>query len=426
MGGLLEGVLTCPFNEFFVDNITHSLFGASVSESLWSLLPQKTKEIAAPHTRRAMLFTSVLANNFPDLDFIYSTRMYSNLRISSLLHHRGHTHTFVIAILESLLILGILAVLQYGFKKWHFKKEWKLLALLSFLGLFTHILLDSINQYGVHPLWPFNNGWLFGDLVFILEPWAWVTFSLFLWSVTERKSLRIFYLSLCALGFLLAFLTGTVPLPMCIFLGLWGVILILVFRFSSTQTKAWLHLLSVSLMLGSFWICRNKIRSLATDELRLGSKNSLIHDIILSPLPINPFCWSLLTVEKENDVLKIQRALAAPFPQILGLKACEHLRFFGIHQKTTASQAHFFWERTEKVSLLELRKLEDEFCDVKEFLKFARAPYFWKEDGKVFVSDLRFERSGKRGFATIEVSSLKPPCPDSKAPWLSPIQPLLN
>jgi len=409
-----------------MDNITHSLFGATVSESLWALLPEQKKTQLAPRTRRAMLLTSVLANNFPDLDFFYASQLYSEPRISSLLHHRGHTHTFAIAFLESLLILGLLAFGQFVLKKWHFKKEWRLLTFLAFLGVQTHILLDSINQYGVHPFWPFDNSWVFGDLFFILEPWAWVTFSLFLWSVTQTKLLRRAYLVIAFLGLVLSFFTGTGLTPLPLALLVWALALWAIFRFSDLRLRVLVEACSVTVMIGSFFLARNTLASLTPFEIEASSPNASLHDVILSPLPVNPFCWSLLTVETEKDALRIRRGLAAPFPGLVSVRACQFMQLFSAEQNVEPSGEHFVWQRFEEISITELKDLEARFCDVKEFLKFARAPYFWKADGGIFLSDLRFERAGKQGLATFRIRDLSPPCPNSRAPWRPPISSLLQ
>jgi hypothetical protein len=33
----------------------------------------------------------------------------------------------------------------------------------------------------VHPFWPLDNRWYYGDLIFILEPWIWVAILLVVW-----------------------------------------------------------------------------------------------------------------------------------------------------------------------------------------------------------------------------------------------------
>ena len=152
-----------------MDNITHSLFGATVSETLWVALPESTKRTLAPQTRRALFLASVLGNNLPDFDFLYAPLMHANPQLGNLLHHRGHTHTVPIALLQGLLMLGICAFLQRVLKRFHFTKEWKWISWMAFLAPLTHIALDFLNNYGVHPFWPIDNTWKYGDWVLCLS-----------------------------------------------------------------------------------------------------------------------------------------------------------------------------------------------------------------------------------------------------------------
>jgi hypothetical protein len=46
--------------------------------------------------------------------------------------------------------------------------------LLIAIALASHLALDALNSYGVHPFYPVDNKWYFGDAVFILEPWLWL------------------------------------------------------------------------------------------------------------------------------------------------------------------------------------------------------------------------------------------------------------
>ena len=41
-------------------------------------------------------------------------------------------------------------------------------------ALLSHIVADAWNSYGVHPFWPFDNHWYYGDAINIYEPWLWV------------------------------------------------------------------------------------------------------------------------------------------------------------------------------------------------------------------------------------------------------------
>lgn len=403
-----------------MDNITHSLFGAAVSETFWTFLPEKTKAEAAPKTRRALLLASVAGNNLPDFDFLYAPFMHVNPQMGSLLHHRGHTHTVPIAFLQSLLMLGICFILQRWVKRFDFKKEWKWISLLAFLAPLTHIALDYLNNFGVHPFWPLDNSWKYGDWVFVLEPWAWATLTPFLFFLASSKWEKFSYAMIAALGLALSWSLGVVPLLMCAILTAWFVLLFITFFFLKNTVRAagtWGALL---LMLVIFEIGHRTTLTFVKKEVESNFPFQM-KDIILSPLPVNPLCWAVITVESDATNLRLKRAIVSPFPELASLKTCTRLRFFasGVAEATLNSQ--ILWEKDHLISLNELKELKQQFCDVKDFLQFARAPYFWKDESGLYFSDLRFERSKRKSFARMKISSRTPPCLPSRAPWSDPV-----
>ena len=51
--------------------------------------------------------------------------------------------------------------------------RWGLAASIA-LGFALHLAMDFTNSYGVHPWYPFDGRWVYGDMVFIIEPLFWV------------------------------------------------------------------------------------------------------------------------------------------------------------------------------------------------------------------------------------------------------------
>jgi inner membrane protein len=49
------------------------------------------------------------------------------------------------------------------------------LIVLSYAGVLSHVLLDFLNNYGVRLLMPFSGRWFYGDALFIIDPWLWLT-----------------------------------------------------------------------------------------------------------------------------------------------------------------------------------------------------------------------------------------------------------
>ena len=54
------------------------------------------------------------------------------------------------------------------------ERRWILLIGVALLG---HLLMDAANGYGTHLFYPFSARWIYGDAVFVLEPWLWVIFG---------------------------------------------------------------------------------------------------------------------------------------------------------------------------------------------------------------------------------------------------------
>jgi len=145
-----------------VENITHSLVGATLAELA---LPAT----ATPAQRRIFFTAGVIAANLPDADLLY-TRITAP-PLGYLLHHRGHTHTLGGLVAQALLI-GLIALFPPLRRR--IGTSGKRFAVLVGAALLSHLLLDSWNSYGVHPFWPFNNQWFYGDAIYIAEPWLWI------------------------------------------------------------------------------------------------------------------------------------------------------------------------------------------------------------------------------------------------------------
>ena len=83
-----------------MDNITHTLIGIAAAEPL---------ALRRPARDRARLWiASAVANNLPDLDVLYTWGAKD--RLTYMLHHRGHSHTLLVAPLLATLWLAILRI----------------------------------------------------------------------------------------------------------------------------------------------------------------------------------------------------------------------------------------------------------------------------------------------------------------------------
>src|SRR5688500_4126234 len=120
---------------------------------------------ATKSKRRLASGAAIIAANLTDLDHVYTG--VTPAPMDYLLHHRGHTHT-----VAGVVVLAGALVLAYRLlppvRKLRTRERLRLWMLIV-AALVTHVLLDALNSYGVHPFWPIDPDWYYGDAVFIFE-----------------------------------------------------------------------------------------------------------------------------------------------------------------------------------------------------------------------------------------------------------------
>src|SRR5690349_12910006 len=139
----------------YLDNLTHTLVGAAMAEAG---LKKRTALGAA---------TLMIGANFPDVDVL------ALFLPGSIDMRRGATHGFLaLAILPF-----VLAWLMQSYDR-HVRlkrdpaatpADFRQLALLSALSIWTHPTLDFMNVYGMRWLMPFVNKWFYADALFIVD-----------------------------------------------------------------------------------------------------------------------------------------------------------------------------------------------------------------------------------------------------------------
>ena len=157
-----------------MDNLCHTLVGAAIGEAG---LKRKTPLASA---------TLMIAANLPDVDvLVFATGM------PAVAFRRGWTH----GILAQLLLPVALTMVMAGVARVRMRRggeprpgvsvPW--LLALSYLGLYSHIFLDYLNNYGVRLLAPLDWRWFYGDAVFIIDLWLWLLLGAGVWLARRRK-----------------------------------------------------------------------------------------------------------------------------------------------------------------------------------------------------------------------------------------------
>ena len=158
-----------------MDNLTHSLVGLAAAKAG---LERRTPYAA---------FVCVAAANLPDADIVALVKGPAFY----LAHHRGITHslvgTFVLALAFPVLFY---AAERLWARLRGREPRARLAGLLacSLLLSATHPLLDWTNSYGLRPFLPWDGRWIYGDILFIVDPWVWLVLgaACFLLTATTR------------------------------------------------------------------------------------------------------------------------------------------------------------------------------------------------------------------------------------------------
>jgi inner membrane protein len=158
-----------------MENVCHSLFGAVLAKAgLDRLSP-----LATP--------ASIVAANFPDVDVV--TLFGSD--IWYLEHHRGITHSVAGILLQAPLVAGLFLLFDRLVRRRRDPSADPVrfggLCLVALVGLISHLLLDWTNSYGVRPWLPFDDGWHYGDIVFVVDPWLWLALGGALFVASSRR-----------------------------------------------------------------------------------------------------------------------------------------------------------------------------------------------------------------------------------------------
>jgi inner membrane protein len=155
-----------------VDNLCHTLVGAALGEAG---LNRRTRFGTA---------TLMMAANLPDVDvLVFATET------PAVAFRRGWTHG---PIAQVLLPVALTAVIV-GVARLRGRAETTPLRtrgvlLLAYVGMLSHVGLDLLNPYGLRLFAPFDWRWLYGDTLFILDPWLWGVLGAGVWLARRRRA----------------------------------------------------------------------------------------------------------------------------------------------------------------------------------------------------------------------------------------------
>jgi inner membrane protein len=411
-----------------MDNLTHSLIGAMVAATVARVVPLRQSVLATPLRRQLCMALLVVGSNAPDLDLLYTS--VANTKLDYLLHHRGHTHTLIGVVLIALLLWGLsLLWLRWRQQPTH-SSDRRFLLGSALLGPLLHIVMDAANSYGVHPFWPLNSRWFYGDAIFIVEPlfWACAAPLVFLF---ESRPVRVLIALIMVLANALSYATGLVPLPLALCLSLLTVgLLFLAWR--SNEKVAALSgcaamLLVYLLFNASGMLAKRQVATLLAAQ----APNAQLLDSVLTPMPVNPLCWDLIAVQRSGDQFTLRHGMLALQPSMIAAADCPQLNpnaptTIALSAGTLTNNEQIHWQGEVSMSVSQLQSLVHQNCEAAAFTQFARALWLTQQQERWVLGDLRFDREAQLSFAEVEIGAQPQACPRFVPPWLPPRGELLK
>ena len=391
--------------------MTHSLVGAAIAEAA---LP------GSPNPRRALFYTvGIAAANFPDLDLLYT--WITPAPLGYLLHHRGHTHTLGGLVVQAVL-LGVMCYALRSVRGLDAPSRNRLWFVVG-LGLVSHVLFDAANSYGVHPFWPLNVRWYYGDAVFIFEPWLWLFLAIPIALAVSRRVVRIgLPVFLAVLVMVLGF-AGMAPWIAVALLFIVAVIFGWRVARVPHRTGAFVGLSATLLFVGLMLIV-SQFAERTSRKLFASPAGSTMLAVVRTPDPTNPVCWSVIGVERTDAAreYRLRPATLSIAPGVVAPGSCKSHRFRGEGPSTVVGGQMIAYGDVRE-SLDTLHALNARECSVRAWLQFSRAPVITDAE----VSDLRFDRGGDNFSAmprTRDASAAV--CPPRLTSWEPPRMDLLR
>jgi inner membrane protein len=395
-----------------VDNVTHSLVGIALADLAMR---------GGKSERRLATGAGIISANLPDIDIVYAA--ISPAPLGYLLHHRGHTHT----VAGLIVLAGVLSVTYLtlpAIRRWRLGDRLRLW-LVIVAGLASHLLMDALNSYGVHPFYPVDVRWRFGDAVFIFEPWLWMLLGVSVaWNARSRMPRVAAVIPILIFPLLLAW-ANIISLEAVVSLAVGGVAFAVWTKRLFPRGRALAALTASALVIAAFVAASRSARAVATAALQPELHGALV-DVVLTPNPSSPLCWIVIGIEKDEAAGKyvLWRGTLSLLP---GLKAPERCASHRIAApRRTRVIGHGALVLTDEInqSLARLRDLARSDCWVQAWLRFGRAPVV-SAGG---IADLRFSQIPGENFSNMAVHGGRRPstCPTNLPEWGMPRADLLR
>lgn len=419
-----------------MDNVTHTLVGLIVGESAATHARPCERGLSIQTRRTALIAVAVVGSNSPDLDLLVSLRGSAAGNLDYMLWHRGYTHTLLGCAALALLLYAV-TDLVLRMRQLAPSREDRLLLLgTAVLTTALHLAMDYLNSYGVHPFWPMDNHWRYGDRVFIVEPLYWVAAAPLWWGLRRAASRLLFALAVGGVV-VLGLATGIMSGLSCCALAVGFVLLAAGGSRLSARSAARMSVVLGLAVTCAFALAGREAAQRAQGLARANFPDDRLLDHVLTPQPANPLCWDLWLLEASGDRYVARHAVLSLGPVFLPAGGCA----LAEPASHTAPRVAVAARATPAVQWLGETFVPDSLlkgvvaanCEAAAFMLFARAPFIAVDAEGAVLGDLRFDRGRERGSFEVPLSGNRDSdhagesltCPRA-APWVAPRADLLG
>jgi inner membrane protein len=370
-----------------------------------------------------MVVCAVVGSNLPDADLLYTS--FGGGPLAYVLQHRGYTHTLLGALAGAVLLwCACLLWLRWRcLRATALEQTW--IAAAGVTGVLLHLAMDYTNNYGVHPFWPFYNGWVYGDSVFILEPLLWLAAAPLVFLLESVPARVMVALALGSIAILVLTL-GRVATPAVVVFLVLGAAMLAAGRWLrpglalSCGIACWLGTTAVFGVASH--VAATRLEATARDQF----PDSRTFDRVLTPTPANPVCWEGWLVQSQNGQEIMRQARISLLPGLIAVRDCRGVDLVAPDGDTVpaASTAGLQWLQQFSMPTDRIALLASTQCRARAFMQFARVPMAGGAGPDWWLADLRF--GVRRGFASLQLTQPPQPCDFPPVPWLPPRPELLK
>ena len=389
-----------------MDTLSHSLAGIAFADAAVG-----GRDNSVP--RRPFLLAGILASNAANLDNLYAAITPASL--GYLLHHRGHTHTLIgSAVLAAGIAAGFALVPSVRrLPPASRARLWTVIACAAF----SHLVFDLMNVNGLHPFYPFDSRWVFGDAAFTFEPWLWATLGVSAGLNARSRLGRWRLLTVMAAASTGLALLGLIAPEALAAVYAIGAASAWTLRDSSPRVRALFALTATAGVLLALVGFSRVAGARVTAALAPVMTEAQI-DNILMPDPGLPLCWTFIVVGSDaraGELVHYRGSLSLA-PWWRRAVECPSHRIMNPPTSTPLGGDGAVLTGVVRQPLAQLKEAARKDCFVRAWLQFGRVPVI--DNGT--IRDLRFDGLLRENFSVMRLADSNRGCPPFMTRWPSP------